>query len=464
MEDDLGELIQHDLLAEQACLGTMLLDPEAMKTCLAIVKPDDFWYSQHQTICRAIVELAESGEDEVDFVGVAGVLRNKGNLDDIGGADYLKTLLDAVATTDHAQRYARRVLECSRIRKLVTLGERLHEKVEQESVDAVLDWLRDNCDKLSQNAGIADARPAADYCADAWEHIYQTADEYRRTGGQPRGVVFGLGGRSTGLDTLFRGLKPPALVAVLAREGYGKTTLMLQAVVFSTIRPVKGAIPALIISLEMPVRKQLLVKLACMTACLRKDDVIHGKVDGKAQEKLSIAMDKINHAPLYLAESAGYNIRDVEREIRNAVRNYGVKFVVLDYLQVLRPLNNEPMWIELQGAARRLLEIAHELDIVLMVGSQQTVSGEFTQVKGSRGLDESADIVIQIKRGKPGATEEEQYRATEGSFLIRKDRMGGAAGLIDAYIFDKARDRYWSFEDWQNEQLRPRQQYQPKEG
>ncbi len=451
-----------DIKAEQACLGCMLLEPEAIAQALAIVEADDFYYTAHRAIARAVQALHGRGEP-VDLVTVADELRKHDALDDVGGASYLAHLIDTVATTAHVSRYAQSVLTKARMRDFIRLSAELGKRSTNGTTpDEVLDWLSKRLLAARKRAKSAHAKPAGDWRTAAWETLELAAQEYKATGGTPRGVLFGMAGKG-GLDFALHGVKPPSLVAILAREGWGKTTLILQAIVRSTIQPRRG-MPAAIFSLEMPVQHQLFPKLACMTAGIPKAIALRGALKPEQWKRMAAAFEKIRRSPLHLVDSASFTIADIERELRTLHRESQIRVCAIDYIQLISSDLHAARFEQLDDIARRLLALAQELNIVIIVGSQQTAVGDYTQTKGSRGLDEAADIVIQIRRGrKSGLSEDKQYNTHLGYLLVRKDRMGDAAGKRIPYVFDKLRDRYWSVPDLQEAYSRGQPDLPPME-
>jgi len=204
-----------NLEAEQGVLGSMLLDRDAIARVVEMLRPEDFYRDAHRRIFEAVVDLFERGEP-VDLITVTDRLRDKGQLDDVGGASYVTALLNSIPTAANVEYYARIVLQKSMLRQLIAAGTQIaHLGFEGEND---VELLIDRAEKLV--FGIANRRliqeflPIREILKESFERIDRRY--------QDKGTVTGVATGFTDLDQLTSGLQPADLVIVAARPSMGK--------------------------------------------------------------------------------------------------------------------------------------------------------------------------------------------------------------------------------------------------
>ena len=419
---DFGRQPPHDNEAEQGVLGAMLLSPNTITDIIEELIPDDFYRPAHQLIYRAILDLFSDNKD-VDPVIVAGRLDRNHDLERVGGAPYLHTLISSVPTAANARYYAEIVAEKAVLRRLVDAGTRVvqlgYEGTEGAEVDVVVDMAQQEVFAIAQRNVTEDYAILADILQPTMDEL----DELSTHGGLARGIPTGF----IDLDNLTNGLHGGQMIIVAARPGVGKSTLALDFMRSCSIKHNKASV---IFSLEMS-KSEIVMRLLSAETEIRLSDMRAGRMSDEAWAKLANRVGQISEAPLFIDDSANLTMMEIRSKARRLKQKHDLQMIVVDYLQLMSSGKRvESRQQEVSEFSRQLKLLAKELDVPLVAISQLNRGPEsrtdkrpqLADLRESGSLEQDADMVMLLYRPDPQDKDDE--RAGEADIILAKHRGG----------------------------------------
>ncbi len=410
----------HNIEAEQACLGCMLLTREAVDEAIGRLKVDDFYEEAHRIIYKAIIELANKSLP-VDLVTVTSYLRDKNQLEEIGGIEYLNTLLNTVPTTSNFEYYSRIVIEKSILRKLIGAANQIIASAYMEGVDVteVLDQAEKLIFEIKNKQIRQDFVRIGDIIRDIEEQIRRLAESHDRVTGLPSGIK--------SLDDITAGFQKSDLIIIAARPSVGKTSLALNIAEYVAV---EKSLPVAIFSLEMS-KEQIMIRLLGSYGNLNIKNLRTGYIHESEWERLHSAVTKLSEAPIYIDDTPGISVMELKAKARRAYSKYGIQLIIVDYLQLVTfPGKRENKNQEISEISRALKELARELHIPVIVLSQLSRHIErrtnqeprLSDLRESGAIEQDADVVIFIHR--EGELPEEAERDIICELIVAKHRNG----------------------------------------
>ena len=419
---DFGRQPPHDNEAEQGVLGAMLLSPNTITDIIEELIPDDFYRPAHQLIYRAILDLFSDNKD-VDPVIVAGRLDRNHDLERVGGAPYLHTLISSVPTAANARYYAEIVAEKAVLRRLVDAGTRVvqlgYEGTEGAEVDVVVDMAQQEVFAIAQRNVTEDYAILADILQPTMDEL----DELSTHGGLARGIPTGF----IDLDNLTNGLHGGQMIIVAARPGVGKSTLALD---FMRSCSIKHNQASVIFSLEMS-KSEIVMRLLSAETEIRLSDMRAGRMSDEAWAKLANRVGQISEAPLFIDDSANLTMMEIRSKARRLKQKHDLQMIVVDYLQLMSSGKRvESRQQEVSEFSRQLKLLAKELDVPLVAISQLNRGPEsrtdkrpqLADLRESGSLEQDADMVMLLYR--PDSQDKDDERAGEADIILAKHRGG----------------------------------------
>ena len=419
---DFGRQPPHDNEAEQGVLGAMLLSPNTITDIIEELIPDDFYRPAHQLIYRAILDLFSDNKD-VDPVIVAGRLDRNHDLERVGGAPYLHTLISSVPTAANARYYAEIVAEKAVLRRLVDAGTRVvqlgYEGTEGAEVDVVVDMAQQEVFAIAQRNVTEDYAILADILQPTMDEL----DELSTHGGLARGIPTGF----IDLDNLTNGLHGGQMIIVAARPGVGKSTLALDFMRSCSIKHNKASV---IFSLEMS-KSEIVMRLLSAETEIRLSDMRAGRMSDEAWAKLANRVGQISEAALWSEESANLTMMEIRSKARRLKQKHDLQMIVVDYLQLMSSGKRvESRQQEVSEFSRQLKLLAKELDVPLVAISQLNRGPEsrtdkrpqLADLRESGSLEQDADMVMLLYR--PDSQDKDDERAGEADIILAKHRGG----------------------------------------
>ncbi len=401
MAENINKLPPQNLEAEQSVLGCLLIDKEAITKVADILRPEDFYKDAHGLILESMYELYEKREP-IDLLSLANRLREKNQLEIVGGQSYLASLTNAVPTASHVATYASIIQKKATLRRLLKASGEITELgyQEEEDVDKILDNAEQKLFQISQKYLKQNFIPIKSILSSAFDRI----DELHRQGGKLRGIPTGF----TDLDNKLAGLQKSDLIVLAARPSVGKTSLALD---IARQIAVKEKIPVGIFSLEMS-KEQLIDRLLCAEAGVDLWKMRSGHLSVKEEDddfpRIGYAMGVLSEAPIYIDDSATANIMEIRTKARRLKLEHGLGLLVVDYLQLMegRTLTDNRVQ-EVAEITRSLKAIARELEIPVIALSQLSRAVEqqtgpaipkLAHLRESGSIEQDADVVMFIYR------------------------------------------------------------------
>ena len=415
--------------AEQAVLGAMLIDKEAIAKATEVLSADDFYREAHRVIFSAMLELYNKNE-AVDMVTVTEILKRDNKLEDIGGIAYITSLANVVLTAANVKYHAEIVAEKSVLRQLVRVSTEIAAMGYEanEDVGTLLDTAESRILEISNRKKKNDFTAINDILMDSVQSIESLL--------QNKGGLTGLPAGFADLDKLTSGLHPSDFIILAARPSMGKTALALNIVQNVALRAHKviGGEPRSVafFSLEMS-KEQLVNRMLCAEAGIDSQRLRVGEMRDEDWTHLWDACNTMSRAKIYIDDTAGITAMDMRSRARRLKAEHGLDLIVVDYLQLMQGSgkrnNSGDRQQEVSEISRSLKALARELDVPVLALSQLSRSVESRQVKRpmlsdlreSGSLEQDADIVAFLYR-EDYYNPETENKHTE--LIIAKHRNG----------------------------------------
>ncbi|MBI5378619.1 MAG: replicative DNA helicase [Nitrospirae bacterium] len=432
---------QH-LEAEQAILGAILLENDALHTALEILSVDDLYRESHRKIFRAMLELSEARE-AIDLITLTEHLRKQGTLEEVGDRSYLALLVNSVPTAANTRHHAKIVHEKALLRRLIeATTEILTESYDdQREVDDLLDVAEQRIFQISEGKVRPGFVPIKEIVKGSFEMIERLYEKQERITGVPTGY--------RDLDDLTSGLHPGDLIVVAGRPSMGKTALCLNVAEHVGIEKRE---PVAIFSLEMA-KEQLGVRMLCSQARVDSHKLRSGFLGESDWPKLTTAAGRLSEAPIFIDDSPAISIHEMRAKARRLQREHGLGLLIVDYLQLMRGRGAaENRQQEISEISRSLKALAKELRVPVVALSQlsravETRGGKkepiLADLRESGAIEQDADVIIFIYR-------EEVYNKTpenrgKAELLVRKQRNGPTGDVTLSFL-----ERYTRFENFES--------------
>ncbi|MGM9986854.1 MAG: replicative DNA helicase [Bacillaceae bacterium] len=420
----------HNIEAEQAVIGAILIDPNAFTTASELLLPPDFYRVAHQKIFEAILSLNEQGEP-IDLVTLTTQLADKNELEEVGGVSYLSELTGAVPTAANVEYYARIVEEKSVLRRLIrTATSIVTESFEREDdVSGLLHESEKRIMEVAQRKNSGSFKDIKDVLVEAYNKIEILHANRGEISGIPTGFV--------DLDAKTAGFQPNDLIIVAARPSVGKTAFALniaQNVATKTDENVA------IFSLEMGA-DQLVMRMLCAEGNINAQNLRTGTLEEEDWKKLTIAIGNLAKAGIYIDDTPGIRINDIQAKCRRLKQEHGLGMILIDYLQLIRGngRSGENRQQEVSEISRTLKELARELKVPLIALSQLSRGVEQRQdkrpmmsdIRESGSIEQDADIVAFLYREDYYDRESEKNTI---EIIIAKQRSGPVGTVELAFV------------------------------
>ncbi|GGG71565.1 replicative DNA helicase [Paenibacillus radicis (ex Gao et al. 2016)] len=426
-----------NLEAEQAVIGAILLQSEALITSMERVRSEDFYGVPHQRIYEAMVELAESNQP-VDLVTLTAHLQDQQLLEEIGGVSYLAKLANAVPTAANVDYYAQIVEEKSMLRRLIRTATNIVSDGYANS-DEVSVLLSDAERKILE---ISNRRSSSGFISirDVLMEVFEKVETLYNTKGQG---MTGIPSGFTDLDKMTSGFQRSDLIIVAARPSVGKTAFALN---IAQNVGVRARETVAIFSLEMSAA-QLVQRMICAEANVDAGRMRTGYLEGDDWEKLTMAIGALSEAQVYIDDTPGITVADIRAKCRRLKKERGLGMILIDYLQLIqgRGKAGENRQQEVSEISRTLKQIARELEVPVIALSQLSRGVEQRQdkrpmmsdLRESGSIEQDADIVSFLYRDDYYDKESEKKNIIE--IIIAKQRNGpvGTVELVFLKNFNK---------------------------
>ena len=444
LSKEAGKLPPQSIDVEQVVLGAMMLEKDAVNDTIDILNRDSFYDPKHQYIFNAILELFANTKP-IDLVTVTSKLQKNGELEAAGGAAYISSLTNRVASSAHIQYHARIISEKFIKRELIRVSSEIIRDSYNETKDVfdLLNSAESNLFKIAENNMSKQASSMQNVVREAIEEIEKAAQNSDGISGVPTGFH--------DLDKITAGWQKSDMIVLAGRPGMGKTAFVLSMARNVAVDYNMGVA---VFSLEMSC-VQLVKRLMASEARLPGEKLRRGNLRDDEFQQLHSRIKKLSTAPLYIDDTPGLSIFDFRAKCRRLKSQFNVELIIIDYLQLMSAKdgkNNGNREQEISTISRSIKEIAKELNVPIIALAQLSRSVEqrggdkkpiLSDLRESGAIEQDADIVSFIYRPEYyGFIEDPDSGDSNqgvGEIIIAKHRNGAQGNVRLRFISEYAR-------------------------
>ncbi|MCD6292579.1 MAG: replicative DNA helicase [Deltaproteobacteria bacterium] len=419
------------LMAEEALLGGIMLENEALTLVADYVREDDFYRPGNREIFNTILSLSKNSEP-VDLVTVADQLKQRQKLDEVGGSGYLSSLVDNVHTAANLMAYARIVKNKSLLRGLINTATDIVEQSygEVEDVDLLIDDAEKAILDVSRTRNQSEITPIDEVVKSSFAAI----DAAYKSSSTITGVPTGF----TGIDNITCGFQRSDLIIIAGRPSMGKTSLALN-IAHSTAANPDTASQVAFFSLEMS-KEQLVTRILCSESEINAQTNRRGLLKDEDWPRLSEAAAAVSDLPIYIDDTAAISVMEMRAKARRLKNGKGLDMVIVDYLQLMRG-DGESREREISEISRSLKAMAKELEVPVVALSQLNRSVEsridkrpqLSDLRESGAIEQDADVIMFVYRDEV-YNKDNPENAGLAEILVRKQR-NGPTGVVNMKFF-----------------------------
>ncbi len=417
------KIMPHSMEAEQAVIGSMLMDRDAMESALEILQPDDFYGRQYGTLFQAIRELNTENKP-VDLVTLQERLKENNVPEELAGMDFIREVLGSVPTSANVKYYAKIVKEKSLMRRLIRTTEEITAQCYQgtDNVEALMDSTEKKIFNLMQSRGGGDFTPIRQVVINALERIEAASKQ--------NGSITGVSTGFNDLDYQTSGMQPSDLILVAARPSMGKTAFVLNMAQHMAFR---DNITTAIFSLEMS-KEQLVNRLFSLESKVDAQVLRNGRLEDSDWERLIESAEIIGNSNLIIDDTPSISIAELRSKCRKYKMEMNLGVIIIDYLQLMSGSSggksSTSRQQEISDISRSLKAVARELNVPVIALSQLSRAVEqrddkrpmLSDLRESGAIEQDADVVMFIYRDDYYNKESEKKNIAE--IIVAKQRNG----------------------------------------
>jgi len=429
--------------AEQGVLGSILLDNNALLRVVENIAPEDFYKREHQLIFSAMLELFHRGEP-IDLITMSDILSQKGELDAVGGTEYLMELTETVPSSAHAPHYAKIVREKALLRQLIGAANDIialcyDGKLEGEEA---LDEAERRVFSISNRKIKEDFTNSQDLVRESVK-ILETLSQRRKT-------VTGISTGFSEFDRLTSGLQPSDLIIIAARPSMGKTALALNIAQNVALKEEKTVA---FFSLEMS-KEQLAFRMLSSLAKVPSHKLRTGLLSKEDWKRVIRAADKLSQSHIYVDDTPAISILEVRAKARRLQSDHGLDLIIIDYLQLMKSTSRtENRQQEISEISRSLKALSKELNVPVVALSQlsravearQDKRPQLSDLRESGAIEQDGDLIVFIYRPEVYHPNKPEYQGY-AEIIIGKQRNGPTGTFRLTFLKE-----YTTFEEYADE-------------
>jgi len=413
----------HNLVAEQATLGALLLDWDALGNVISYLRPERFYSLQNQKIFEAILTLDSRGI-RGDLVTLIDELRSSGDLEAAGGPAYISSLTDTVPTSANVEYYAKIVFDQYIRRELITLSSKSISEAHDDTFtsELVLEEAQNRIFELSDSKQSQNVQHVQNLIGPIIENIEKVYKNKKELVGIPSGL--------TDLDTMTYGFQNSELIIIGARPSMGKTALalsMIQHIAF------EKKIPTAFFSLEMS-NVQVMQRLLSLEAKISGEKIRTGALKLEHFQRIQDAAGRIYESPLWIDDTPNMKLLELRSTARRLRAQNKVQIIFIDYIGLIQNENTKiPRHEQIGEVSRSLKSLARELKIPIVVLSQVGRQSEgnkptLADLRDSGSIEQDADVIMFLHRERMETTGEGEKPKTIPTELILSKQRNGPTG------------------------------------
>lgn len=437
-----------DIEAEQAVLGAIFLDADALVEAMAVIEPQDFYRRAHQIVFRSMIALNDRNEN-IDIITLKSQIESENTLEDVGGISYLTELSQVTPTASGVAHYAKIVKDKSTLRELIQAATKIvKEGYSQEgSVEEIVEAAEKGILNVSEKRNSTGFQAISDVLNSTMENIDRLSQQNEEITGLPTGYPE--------LDKMTAGLQPEELIILAARPAVGKTAFALniaQNIGTRTDRSVA------IFSLEMGA-ESLVNRMLCAEGTIEAGHLRTGQLTEEEWHHLIMAMGSLSRTSIFIDDTPGIKVSEIRARCRRLAQEKGnLGLILIDYLQLIEGSGRESRQQEVSEISRQLKKLAKELKVPVIALSQLSRSVEQRQdkrpvlsdIRESGSIEQDADIVAFLYRedyyqrqGTEEDKNEEEQAADDVIEVIIEKNRSGARGTVEL-LFKKEYNKFAS--------------------
>jgi len=445
-DTDKLKLPPQDIEAEQSVLGGIMIDKNAITKVADILVAEDFYRPNDQKIYETMLELFSKSQP-IDILTVSSRLKEKEQLEEVGGISYLTELINAVPTSSHIAHYAKIVNKKRVLRELLAASYEIGELAshEEKETQDILDEAEQKIFAVFQRIVIN----AFQHIKQGLKQAFERIDMLHKQKGQLRGVPTGF----KALDNILAGLQKSDLVILASRPSLGKSSLALD---IARNAATKHKIPIGLFTLEMS-RDQVIDRLIAAEANVPLWKIRTGKLSEEGSpndfELIQEAMARLDEAPIYIDDTASPTVIQIRAMARRLKAESGLGLLIIDYLQLILPSTNTNNIVQqVTEISRSLKGLAKELNVPVLALSQLNRAVEqrpnqiprLSDLRESGAIEQDADVVMLIYR--EDRVREDSSRENMADIIVAKHRNGPLGKATIMFV-----EQYVSFRDLADE-------------
>lgn len=420
MEESIKRIPPHSLEAEQSVIGSMIMDRDAIGIALENIDGDDFYQPDLKLIFEGIVNLYQTNRP-VDLVTLQTKLKDSGQLEMMGGIEYLSKLAIAVPTSAHIEQYAVIVKEKSILRKLIKAGQEIvgNGYEGKERLETILNDAEEKIFNIIQDRKTGEFTPISDIVSESLDMISAAFLN--------KGNVTGVATGFSDLDHKTAGLQPSDLILIAARPSMGKTAFAINIAQHAAVKDRKSVA---IFSLEMS-KEQLARRMLCTQGLVDAQKVRVGDLSEEEWLNLIEASAIIGQAPIHIDDTPGLSVNEIRAKCRKLKLEKGLDMILIDYLQLMSGNGKkDSRQQEISEISRGLKGLAREMGAPVIALSQLSRACETRQdhrpilsdLRESGAIEQDADIVMFLYRDE--YYNENSEAKNQAECIIAKQRNG----------------------------------------
>ena len=423
------KLQPHNVEAEEAVLGSLLIDPDAIIHVATFLTPGDFFLQRHSWVYEAIQELHERRQP-ADLVTLSDELARREQLDDIGGAAYLTSLINATPTSIHIEYYARIIERTAVLRRLIDAAGQIAQLAYQDNEDAdvIVDRAEEIIFGISEHRVARDLRPIRQVLESYYDRVEYLA--------QHEGEIVGIPTGLSDLDKLLGGLQRSDMIVMAGRPGMGKTSLALSIALQAARRHQKRVA---IFSLEMS-DEQLVQRLVSAETGIDSQRLRLGNIKSDEWTTFYQAIKLLSETLVFIDDTPAISVLELRTKARRLHAEHGLDLLIIDYMQLMRGgARNENRQQEISFISRSIKGLARELNVPILALSQLSRQVEsrhdkrpmLSDLRESGSIEQDADVVLFIYRDDVYNPDTEFPNIAE--IIVSKHRSG-PTGIFSVYF------------------------------
>lgn len=425
-------LVPYNREAEEAVLGSVLINPEAYFEVASFLRPEDFYLIRHRWIWECFIYLYET-RTPIDYLTVTEELARRGKLEDAGGAAYISYLVTNVPTSLHAQAYGRIVEAASIRRQMMSAANEIAKLAvkDETTVEDLMDEAEKAIFGVSERRLERDLKTIRAVLGEYYDHLEEIVLRGEETAGIPTGFI--------DLDRLLVGLQPSDFIIVAGRPGMGKTAFLLSVAKY--VAQVKRKHVA-IFSLEMS-NEQLVQRLLSQETGIDSQKLRTAQLDADEWQVLTQAIESLRNVQIFLDDTPALTPLQMRTKCRRLHLEFGLDLVLVDYLQLMSSgMRHENRVQEVSYLSRNMKILARELNVPVVVAAQLSRAVEqradkepqLSDLRESGSLEQDADVVIFLHR--PAEHKNDPLKQNIIELRVAKHR-NGPVGSLELVFRDK---------------------------